>query len=357
METPPKKNANERKMLADYSQGDIDLPQFGANLPHVALKIDNGKLLGRITKGPRPFLGKCWSLLPIEKNACIDMMWEGPNDFKLLVPLNNINIEKEDYIFPDFSISKSMMDKLKSLESVDISFHYQDSRTEVGSFDVDIASLSTIEDVEQFEPQEDPVDFTDMRFQSSECQPCEQSRTNDVMDRKRSRPSGRSLRMQINSDVRKEPMILLDTHGHTGITVEPPQLSTPDDIGPAGGSDNMIEMSPSAITDRSPPATTVSRVVEADMLDIPHNPSSVDVNEIIDLQSIDPEEVVNGVNAPIQPPLAAENRENSISESSSLSLPDDIPYTMNFLSMIDLVEDITPGVLGEMSSDEDTDTS
>jgi len=78
--------------------------------------------------------------------------------------------------------------------------------------------------------------------------------SNDVMDRKRSRPSGRSLRMQINSDVRKEPMILLDTHGHTGITVEPPQLSTPDDIGPAGGSDNMIEMSPSAITDRSPPA-------------------------------------------------------------------------------------------------------
>lgn len=145
----------------------------------------------------------------------------------------------------------------------------------MGSFDVDIASLSTIEDVEQFEPQEDLVDISDMRYQSSECQPCEQSRS----------------------------------------------------------------------------------VVEADMLDIPHNPSSVDVNEIIDLQPIDPEEVVHGVNAPIQPPLAAENRENSISESSSLSLPDDIPYTMNFLSMIDLGENITPGVLGEISSDEDTDTS
>merc|ERR1719173_182333 len=55
----------------------------------------------------------------------------------------------------------SKLEKLKSLEFVDISFHCQDSEKELGNFDVDIASLSTIEDVEQFGPEEDLVDITD----------------------------------------------------------------------------------------------------------------------------------------------------------------------------------------------------
>eukprot|EP00493_Phyllostaurus_siculus_P026427 UN26772 len=77
--------------------------------------------------------------------------------------------------------------------------------------------------------------------------------SNDVMDRDRSRPAGRSRSTQINNDVRTEPVIL-DKHFHTAIRVEPPQSATPDGVEPAGGSDAMLEMTPSLITDRSPPA-------------------------------------------------------------------------------------------------------
>lgn len=193
-----------------------------------------GKLLGFITKRSEPFPVNWTGLLdPIQKNACILMNLEGDNDFLLSVQLKNVNFEEGDYIFPEISMSKSKMDKLKSLEFVDISFHCQDPETELGKFDVDIASLSTIEDVEQIEPQE-----------------------------------------------------------------------------------------------------------------IPQNPL------------VDVPEVIHVANTQMTQPFTAENREHSISESSSLGLHDDIQYTMHFLSMLDLAENITPEVLSENSSDEeDTDAS
>jgi len=77
--------------------------------------------------------------------------------------------------------------------------------------------------------------------------------SNDVMDSTNIRPSMRSVK--INRDVRKEPLLPLqssvDTQGYTTLTVDPPKVTTPSFIGPAGSS---LELSPSAIIDKSPPA-------------------------------------------------------------------------------------------------------